>query len=71
MPVILVLFKIIMFPCVIQTIFGAFLLWILKYLHEDASEYYKQLLKKNRGLIIAEDAGKFFGTKMYYLAFEH
>ena len=34
MPVIFVLFKIIMFPSVIQAIFGAFLFWILIYLHE-------------------------------------
>ena len=74
MPVILVLFKIIMFPSVIQAIFGAFLFWILIYLHEffTRREQYKQLLLENRGLFVAEDdsAGKFFGTKMYYLAFE-
>ena len=57
MPVILVLLKIIMFPCVIQAIFGAFLFWILRYLHEVlyASRLLQTALARNRRLIVAED----------------
>ena len=75
MPVILVLFKIIMFPSVIQAIFGAFLFWILIYLHEFfvrvASNTNSSSWKiEAYSLPKMTSAGKFLGTKMYYLAFE-